>query len=87
MAVNLTNSKSQTSLSTEAARQLATTTKTVPQMVGITPRWFFRLLPWVQVEAGTYRVNRRKVIVGKEGRVNVSLTGEQAKVQAKDLRA
>ena len=87
MAVNLTNSKAQHSLSTEAARQLATTTKTVPQMVGITPRWFLRLLPWIQVEAGTYRVNRRKVILREEGRVNVSLTGEQAQVQAKDLRA
>ena len=35
---------------------LANTTKTVPQMGSITPRWLLRLLPWVDVEAGTYRV-------------------------------
>ena len=41
-----------------AARQLANTTKTVPQMLSITPRWLVACLPWVPVEAGTYRVNR-----------------------------
>src|SRR3954452_9403904 len=43
-----------------AARQLANTTKTPPQWVGITPRWLVSLLPWTPVEAGTYRVNRVK---------------------------
>lgn len=41
-----------------AARQLANTTKTVPQMQAITPRWLIACLPWVPVEAGAYRVNR-----------------------------
>ena len=41
-----------------AARQLANTTKTVPQMKAITPRWLDSFLPWTPVEAGTYRVNR-----------------------------
>jgi len=41
-----------------AARQLANTTKTVPQMLSITPRWLVACLPWVPIEAGTYRVNR-----------------------------
>jgi len=41
-----------------AARQLANTTKTVPQMKAITPRWLVSFLPWTPVEAGTYRVNR-----------------------------
>jgi len=41
-----------------AARQLANTTKTVPQMNAITPRWLASFLPWTPVEAGTYRVNR-----------------------------
>lgn len=41
-----------------AARQLANTTKTAPQMRAITPRWLIACLPWVPVEAGTYRVNR-----------------------------
>jgi hypothetical protein len=35
----------QLSLSTAAARNLATTTKSVPQMQGITSRWLLRLLP------------------------------------------
>jgi hypothetical protein len=43
-----------------AARQLAVTTKTVPMMEQITPRWLVMLLPWVPVEAGTYRVNKVK---------------------------
>jgi hypothetical protein len=47
-------------LGAEAARQLANTTKTPPQWVGVTPRWLVSLLPWVPVEAGTYRVNKVK---------------------------
>ena len=47
-------------LGEEAARQLANTTKTVPQMNAITPRWLVSFLPWTPVEAGTYRVNRVK---------------------------
>jgi len=47
-------------LGEQAARQLANTTKTPPQWVGITPRWLVSLLPWTPVEAGTYRVNRVK---------------------------
>ena len=43
-----------------AARQLANTTKTPPQWLGTTPRWLVSLLPWVPVEAGTYRVNKVK---------------------------
>jgi hypothetical protein len=42
------------------ARNLATTTKTTPQMVEITPRWLVQLLQWVPVEAGIYRVNQVK---------------------------
>ena len=41
-----------------AARQIANTTKTVPQMRAITPRWLITFLPWTPVEAGTFRVNR-----------------------------
>ena len=46
------------SLSATAARNLATATVTVPQMTEITPRWLHRLLPWVDVDGGVYRVNR-----------------------------
>jgi Phage capsid-like protein len=40
------------------ARQLANTTKTVPQLAAITPRWLVQLLSWTPVESGTYRVNQ-----------------------------
>jgi hypothetical protein len=43
-----------------AARQLANTTKTAPQLAAITPRWLVQLLSWVPVESGTYRVNQVK---------------------------
>jgi hypothetical protein len=45
-------------ISSVAAQNLATTTKTVPMWEGITPRWLLKLLPWVQVRAGIYRINR-----------------------------
>jgi hypothetical protein len=41
-----------------AAQNLATTTKTVPMWEGITPRWLLKLLPWVPVKSGVYRINR-----------------------------
>src|SRR6204780_507794 len=47
-------------LSDQAARQLANTTKTVPQLSTITPRWLAHLLQWIPVEAGIYRLNRVK---------------------------
>jgi hypothetical protein len=47
-------------LSDTAARQLANATKTVAQMSTITPRWLVRLMHWVPVEAGIYRLNSVK---------------------------
>ncbi|MER5862843.1 family 2B encapsulin nanocompartment shell protein [Kitasatospora sp. NPDC002040] len=52
-------SPQQLSLSTAAARQLASTAKSVPQTQEITSRWLQQLLPWVQTTGGTYRVNQR----------------------------
>jgi Phage capsid-like protein len=46
------------SVSASAARNLATATVTVPQFAEITPRWLHKLLPWVDVDGGVYRVNR-----------------------------
>lgn len=54
------NEQAPTALGDVAARQLANATKTVPQMSSITPRWLPRLLQWVPVEAGIYRLNRVK---------------------------
>lgn len=50
----------QTALGDVAARQLAIAQRTVPQMSRITPRWLTRLLQWVPVDAGVYRVNKVK---------------------------
>jgi hypothetical protein len=50
----------QRALGDVAARQLANTTKTAPQLTAITPRWLVQLLNWVPVESGTYRVNKVK---------------------------
>lgn len=55
-----TESVRPTALGDVAARQLANATKTVPQMESISPRWLTRLLHWVPVEAGIYRLNRVK---------------------------
>jgi encapsulin shell SprI-like protein len=53
-------SNSHQTLGASAARNLANSTKTPPQWVGVTPRWLVSLLPWTPVEAGTYRVNKVK---------------------------
>jgi CRP-like cAMP-binding protein len=78
---------SQQSLSAEAARNLATTTKTVPQTAGITPRWLLRLLPWVQVSGGTYRVNRKKIVLREPERLRIRFDDGRTYVAAEDLRA
>ncbi|MEV6005266.1 family 2B encapsulin nanocompartment shell protein [Streptomyces sp. NPDC051976] len=68
------------SLSTEAARTLATTTKSAPQMQAISSRWLLRKLPWVEVAAGTYRVNRRLTHAVGQGRVAFVRTGSRTEV-------
>ncbi|MFE7172765.1 family 2B encapsulin nanocompartment shell protein [Streptomyces sp. NPDC057616] len=64
-----------TSLSTQAARQLTTTTKSEPQMQAISSRWLLRSLPWVDVKGGTYRVNRRLQLRIGRGRVQFEQNG------------
>ncbi|MFE7119636.1 family 2B encapsulin nanocompartment shell protein [Streptomyces sp. NPDC057654] len=76
---------SQLSLGTAAARQLATTTKSVPQMQGISSRWLLRVLPWVQVSAGTYRVNRRLAYTVGDGRIEFVTEGPEVRVIPPEL--
>lgn len=64
-----------TSLSQAGARTLASTTKTAPQMRGISPRWLLRMLPWVATEAGIYRINQRLVYELGDGLVNLTKSG------------
>ncbi len=75
----------QQSLGTAAARNLATTTKSAPQMQEITSRWLLRMLPWVQVQGGTYRVNRRLSYSVGDGRVTFVQTGERVSVIPAEL--
>src|SRR6266702_6456910 len=76
----------QLSLSTAAARNLATTTKTVPQMQGITSRWLLKLLPWVEASGGTYRVNRRLSYTVGDGQVTFTTAGRDIRVIPAELR-
>jgi hypothetical protein len=77
--------RSASSLSTAGARNLATTTKTVPQMQAITSRWLLRMLPWVQVSGGTYRVNRRLTYRAGDGRMSFVGAGEGIQVVPAEL--
>ncbi len=79
------NGQAQLSLGTAAARNLATTTKSAPQMQGITSRWLLRVLPWVQVSGGTYRVNRRLTYTVGDGRITFVQSGSEARVIPEEL--
>ena len=76
----------QRSVTTATARQLATTTKTPPQMGSITPRLLLKLLPWVQVDSGTYRVNRTKVELKKAERIEIEYFEGTPAFRADSLR-
>ncbi|MEV0370783.1 family 2B encapsulin nanocompartment shell protein [Streptomyces sp. NPDC050636] len=78
--------QNRSSLDTSAARKLATTTKTVPQMQGISSRWLLRILPWAQVSGGTYRVNRRLTHTLGDGRVEFISQGSEVRVIPAELR-
>ncbi|NVB42619.1 cyclic nucleotide-binding domain-containing protein [Pseudenhygromyxa sp. WMMC2535] len=75
----------QMSLATAAARNLATTTKSPPQMQGITSRWLLKLLPWVEVSGGVYRVNRRLSYAVGDGRVTFTNVGAKVQVIPQEL--
>ncbi|HEY1819644.1 MAG TPA: family 2B encapsulin nanocompartment shell protein [Trebonia sp.] len=74
------------SLGTGAARQLATTTKSVPQTQGTTPRWLLRMLPWVEAPGGSYRVNRRLTYTVGDGIITFVGHGDQLRVIPDELR-
>ncbi|MFF8597471.1 family 2B encapsulin nanocompartment shell protein [Streptomyces sp. NPDC015232] len=73
------------SLGTAAARNLASTTKSAPQMQEITSRWLLRALPWVDVQGGSYRVNRRLSYAVGDGRVTFVQTGGRVSVIPAEL--
>ncbi|HEX2054534.1 MAG TPA: family 2B encapsulin nanocompartment shell protein, partial [Actinomycetota bacterium] len=73
-------------MGTAAARQLATTTKSVPQMQEITSRWLLRVLPWVQVSGGVFRLNRRLTYAVGDGKVTFIPNGAELHVVPQELR-
>ncbi|GGV23620.1 nucleotide-binding protein [Streptomyces longisporoflavus] len=75
----------QTSLGTAAARNLATTTKSAPQMQEITSRWLLRMLPWVETKGGAYRVNRRLSYTVGDGRIEFIQDGGDVRVIPREL--
>lgn len=83
----MTDNLLQRSVTTSVARNLASTTKTSPKMMSITPRWLLSLLPWVQVNGGTYRVNRTKVELAKAERIGVDFTDGAATFSPEALRS
>src|SRR5690606_37924039 len=72
-------------LGARAARNLATTTKSVPQTQEITPRWLLERLPWVRTEAGAYRVNRRLTYRLGDGLVTFVNDGADVRVVPPEL--
>ena len=85
--VNVSDSLLQRSVTTGVARNLATTTKTAPKMMSITPRWLLSLLPWVQVNGGIYRVNRTRVELPKAERIAVDVSAGTASFPPEALRS
>ena len=80
------SSHPQLSLSASAARNLATATVTVPQNAARTPRWLHKLLPWIDIDGGVYRVNRRKILVNPAGLVVAEIDGDRTHLIPKSLR-
>ncbi|MGI9176830.1 MAG: cyclic nucleotide-binding domain-containing protein, partial [Pirellulales bacterium] len=83
----MSDSLLQRSVTTAVARNLTTTSKTRPMMMSITPRHLLHLLPWVQVEGGTYRVNRTKVELSKADRIETGTNGGGLAFAAAELRS
>jgi hypothetical protein len=83
--LNVHGEHQQLSLTTAAARNLATTTKSVPQMRGIASRWLLRVLPWVEATSGAFRVNRRLSYLMGDGRVTFTTTGAEVRVIPDEL--
>ncbi|MEV5357406.1 family 2B encapsulin nanocompartment shell protein [Streptomyces sp. NPDC052693] len=81
----ITSDTQQQSLSTAAARNLASTTKSVPQMQEITSRWLLRMLPWVEAAGGAYRVNRRLRHTVGDGRIEFLQEGATVRVIPREL--
>ena len=75
------------SVGASAARNLSTATVTSVQNLANTPRWLLRLLPFVNVDGGVYRVNRRAVVLAKPGRIAFAAADKARAISPSSLRA
>jgi CRP-like cAMP-binding protein len=55
-------------------------------MQAITSRWLLRVLPWVQVSGGVYRLNRRLTYALGDGRITFVPNGAEVRVIPQELR-
>src|SRR6516225_9947402 len=56
-------------------------------MLSVSPRWLLHLLPWVNIEGGTYQVNRRRIVLRQSDRIEARLDGDTPKLEAPAMRA
>ncbi|MGH7616283.1 MAG: hypothetical protein ACREPM_03570 [Gemmatimonadaceae bacterium] len=56
-------------------------------MGSLGPRWLLRMLPWVDVEAGLFRLNRVRIVGSEFQRVETRVGGERALLLPENLRA
>lgn len=56
--ISLNLFKAQQSISIESAKQISITTNTIPLMPSLSPRWLLRLLEWVDVPTGIFKINK-----------------------------
>src|SRR5215216_1203125 len=54
-------------------------------MQGVSSRWLLKLLPWVEVSGGAYRVNRRLSYAVGDGRLTFTTTGAHVRVIPPEL--
>lgn len=73
------------SLPKEQARQLTTTQKTRPMMESISSRSLLKVLPWVNVVGGFYRVNRRRILEIRPGLVTFRSENGNPKIHSPSL--
>lgn len=81
-----TDNRQQQSIDVRTARNLSITTNTIPQSTGITPRWLLHFLPWVQVQSGTYRVNKNKIVLKQTPKVQIDESNGTSTVAPENLQ-
>jgi hypothetical protein len=77
---------SSSGLNVKQARNLAHTTKSVPQMDSATPRWFLQMLPWINLSGGAYRINHRKTVIRAGAKIPITVHNGVAKIDGPRLK-